>query len=94
MARNKITHLINQKGIGGILILTAIGFIIIAVIAMIYFLTKGQDQKFNQQTENQTKTTITEDQVPLKVCETGDPEQCNDPVPNSVVDKVKVDDLP
>ncbi len=84
----------GQKGIGGILIIAAIVFIIIAILAMIYFLTIGQPQKSTHQASDQTKTTFSEEDLPLKVCETGDPEQCNDPIPNSVVDKVRVDDLP
>lgn len=91
-------RLVNQKGIGSILIIAAVVFVIIAIVVMAYFLLTG---KKDAETENQasddqlnSETIISDDQVPLRICATGDPEQCDDPVSNADVDKVVVDDLP
>jgi flagellar basal body-associated protein FliL len=82
----------NQRGIGGILIIAAVVFVIIAIAVMAYFLLRGNNAQDAANSENgQTETSetiITDDQVPLKICETGDPEECNDPVSNSDVDNI------
>jgi cytoskeletal protein RodZ len=84
-------NLKQQKGIGGILIIVGVIFVI-AVIVMAFFLFNGstkQEAPKPEASQNQTEsTTVNESQVPLKICETGDPEQCDDPVSNSDVDNV------
>ena len=88
---------LNEKGIGGILILLTVLFIIIAIAIMAYFLLRGGDKKVDQ-VDNAggtgTEEEITSDQVPLKICPTGDPEQCDDPISDEDVDDIVVDDLP
>ena len=89
---------LNEKGIGGILIILTVLFIIIAIAIMAYFLLKGGDKKADTVDENAggsgTEEEITSDQVPLKICATGDPEQCDDPISDADVDNIVVDDLP
>ena len=93
-------NITNQRGIGGILIIGAVVFVIITIAVMAYFLLRGNNEQDAGNSENgQTETSenvITDDQVPLRICETGDPEQCSDPVSNSDVDNITniEDDLP
>jgi len=88
----------NQRGIGGIIIIAAVVFVIITIAVMAYFLLNGtKDTGTATQTSKEqlnSETTISDDQVPLRICATGDPEQCDDPVSNADVDNVVVDDLP
>ncbi len=89
----------DQKGIGGILIIGAVVFVIIAIVVMAYFLLNGDKDAETGTTGSgddqlDSETIITDDQVPLRICETGDPEQCHDPVSNAEVDAIVVDDLP
>lgn len=88
----------NDKGIGAILILLAIAIVIVIAI-IVYFLFKSSNQRaaeIGKTSTNQPTSSepIRADQVPLKICPTGDPEQCEDPIPDSAVDTVQVDDLP
>lgn len=86
---NKLLN--NQKGVGAILILIAIIFVIV-IVAIVFFLLNGPSKEDTTKTateESQTESTsISEEDVPLKICETGDPEQCNDPVSNEDVDNI------
>ena len=85
-------NLIQQKGIGGILIIVGVIFVVVVVV-MAFFLfnsSKKEDTAKSEATQNQTEnnTGVSDDDVPLKICETGDPEQCNDPISNSDVDNI------
>ncbi len=83
----------SQKGIGAILILLGVAFIIvIAVIAYFLFKSSADKAKLGGQPQSSPSTsneTVTSDQVPLKICPTGDPEQCEDPVSNADVDNIQ-----
>jgi hypothetical protein len=74
---------LNEKGIGGILIILTVLFIIIAIAIMAYFLLKGGDKKtapVEKTGGSGIQEEVTADEVPLKICPTGDPEQCEDPI--------------
>ena len=89
--------ILNQKGVGAILVVLAVLFIVIALVVMFFVMNQeAQKQQTSESTtsnEQSSGVVIPDEEVPLSICETGESEDCNDPVTDDVIE-IEGDDFP
>ena len=88
--------ILNQKGVGAILVVLAVLFIVIALVVMFFVINQEAQQQTSESTtsnEQSSGVVIPDEEVPLSICETGESEDCNDPVTDDVIE-IEGDDFP
>ena len=83
----------NQRGFAPLLLIVFALIIVAVIITAAYFIFKGED-KSNQK----NSTTVSEDGripdevLPYKICPSGDPEYCEDTIPENATDNLTIEE--